>query len=156
MGDSSKSKTCSSACGANNSSLAPGTWAFSPRANLVSQLSASASLVTSEKEAHSWLEKKGWILASEQYSKSKLTEILFLVALTFKLLTEANSALHSVAFLIHDLGNEDLTSIISVKLINKITNSLSKPIDKLTDSIAVTNNFLHATLQQQASDLLSL
>jgi hypothetical protein len=144
MGDSSKLKTHSSAHGANNSSLALGTQAFSPRADLVLQLSASAGPVTSRKKAHSWLEKKGWILASEQYLKSKLTKILFLVALMFKLPTEADSALHSVAFLICNLGDEDLASMISVKLIDKIANSLSELIDKLTDSIAVANNFLHA------------
>jgi hypothetical protein len=54
------------------------------------------------------------------------------------------------------LGEEDLTSLISTTLINKIANRLSKLIDKLTESIASANNFLHAVLQQQATELLSL
>jgi hypothetical protein len=64
------------------------------------QLSASISPVTSVKDAHSWLEKKGWILASEWYSKNKLAEILFSAVLSFKLPTEADTALCSIAFLI--------------------------------------------------------
>jgi hypothetical protein len=54
------------------------------------------------------------------------------------------------------LGEEDFASLVLAKLINKIANSLSKPIDKLTNSIASANNFLHAALQQQATELLSL
>jgi hypothetical protein len=84
-----------------------------PRPNLDSHIAASASPVTSEKEAHSWLEKKGWILTSEHYSKSKLAKILFTVTLSFKLPTKANTALHSVAFLIHDQGEEDFASLVS-------------------------------------------
>ena len=156
MGDSAKAKTRSAARGSTNSSLAPGTRAFSPRPDLASQIAASAGPVTSEKEARSWLEKQGWILASEQYSKNKLADILFSVALAFKLPNEAVTALRSVAYLLRDLGKDDLASTISAKLIDKIANGLSKPIDKFSDSIAAANNFLLATSQQQASDLLSL
>jgi hypothetical protein len=118
MGDSSKSKNNprSSAHGSSNSSLALRNWTLSPRANLDSQLTASVSPVTSVKDTHSWLEKKGWSLASKKFSKNKLAEILFSAVLAFKLPTEVDTALHSVTYLIHNQVKEDLASSLSAKL----------------------------------------
>jgi hypothetical protein len=158
MGDASKSKinTRTSTRGSSTNSLAPGNRAFSPRPDLDSQIAASAGPVTSDKEARSWLEKKGWILTSESYSKSKLAEILFSVALSFKLPPEADAAVRSVAFLIRDQGEEDFASSVSTKLIDKIASSLCKPIENLSDSVASAKSFLSATSQQHASALISL
>jgi hypothetical protein len=62
----------------------------------------------------------------------------------------------SVTFLIQDQGEEDLASLVSAKLIDKITTSLNDLIDKLSDSVASAKTFLLATSQQQATELLSL
>jgi hypothetical protein len=98
----SKSNPHSSAHGSNNIGLAPGNQALSPRPDLDSQITASVSPVSLVKEAHSWLEKKGWILTSKHYSKSKLAEILFTTALSFKLQPKVDTALRSVVFLLHN------------------------------------------------------
>jgi methyl-accepting chemotaxis protein len=159
MGDSAKPKNIprTSTRGSSNSNLAlGGNQTLSPRADLDAQLAASASPVTSEKEARAWLEKKGWILPSEQYTKNKLADIIFSVVLSSKLTPTADSTLRATAFLMRDLGEEDLATSISTKLIDKITSRLSEPIDKLDKSISSVNNFLLATSQQQASALLSL
>jgi hypothetical protein len=86
--------------------------------------------------------------------KNKLTDILFLVALAFKLLAEADMAIHSVAYLVCEQAEEELTSQLSDKLIDKITDNLSGPIAKLADIVASTKRFLDATLQKQAAELL--
>ena len=59
------------------------------------QITASASPVASVKDAYTWIEKKGWLLSSESYSKGKLVEILFSVVLSFKLPPEAETAIRS-------------------------------------------------------------
>ena len=158
MGDSLKSKnsTRSSARGTSNGNLAPGNRTLSPRADLDSQITASTGPVTSVKDASSWLKKKGWILATEQCSKTKLAQILFTAVLSFKLPPEVDTALRSVAYLICDQGEDDFASSVSAELIDKITNKLSDPIDKLTNSISSANTFLLAASQQQATELLSL
>jgi hypothetical protein len=129
---------------------------FSPRADLEAQLNASASPVASAKDACAWLEKKGWVLTSESYSKNKLAEILFSVALSFKLPPDADTAIRSVAHIVRERAEEDLASSLSDKLIDKITNKISEPIDKLLSSVTSAKNFIDAASQQQATELLSL
>jgi hypothetical protein len=71
---------------------------FSPRADLEAQISASVGPVTSAKDACAWLEKKGWMLASEPYSKDKLAEILFSMTISFKLPQDVDTAVRSVTY----------------------------------------------------------
>ena len=105
MGDSAKQKSSSwtSSCGINSqNTTSQNSQDFLPWANQEAQILASPSLVSSAKDAWSWLEKKGWALNSEIYSKSKLADILLLATLSFKLPAKADTAIHSVAFLIWD------------------------------------------------------
>ena len=158
MGDSSTPKNIpqSSSCGSNSNASALGYRTLSPRDDLDAQISASASPVTSAKNACTWLEKKGWLLSSESYSKTKLAEILFSVALTFKLPPEADTAIRSVAYIIRDRAEEELADSLSVKIIDKIADKVNQPINKLLDSVTSAKNFLDATSQQQATELISL
>jgi hypothetical protein len=73
-------------------------------------VAASASPVSSADEACSWLEKKGWMLTSEPYKKSKLAEVLFSAALLFKLLAEADTAICSVAYLIWEQSEDEIAT----------------------------------------------
>ena len=86
----------------------------------------------------------------------KLADILFSAALSLKLPPEGETAIRSVAFLIHEQAEEDFTTLISDKLIDRLSNKLSQPIDKLSDSVTSAKNFLDATSQQQANELLTL
>ena len=158
MGDSSKTKnnSRSSSRGSNINTSALGNRNLSPRNDLDAQISASAGPVKSAKDACAWLEKKGWMLASEPYSKDKLAEILFSVAIAFKLLQDADMAVRSVAYLIREHAEEVLTSSIVDKVIDKITNRISEPVDKLNNSVTSTKGFLDATSKQRAIELLSL
>jgi hypothetical protein len=113
-------------------------------------VAASASPVSSADNAHSWLEKKGWMLASEPYMKSKLAEVLILATLLFKLPAEADTAVHSVAYLMWEQSEDKIATQLSDKLLDRFTNSLSTPISKLMDSVSSTKSFLDATLQKQA------
>ena len=105
----------------------------------------------SVKDACALLKKKGWLLSSESYSNSKLTEILFSVVLSFKLPPEADMAICLVAYIIWDQAKDELTGSLSDKLIDKITDMINEPIRKLLDSITTAKSFLDATSQQQAT-----
>ena len=129
---------------------------FSPRADLEAQLRASPSPVSSAKDARSWLEKKGWMLNCEDYSKKKLADILFSASLVFMLPPEANTAIHSIAYLIRDLAEEELIASLTNKIIDQLANRLNEPIASLNSTVSAAKNFLDTTSQQHATDLLSL
>ena len=129
---------------------------FLPPANLEEKILASSSPVSSAKNAQSWLEKKGWALNSETCSINKLADILFLVALLFKLLAEANTAICSLAFLICDQADKDFAGSIADKIINKVIDKLNVPVENLNNSIAAAKSFINATSQQHTSKLISL
>ena len=159
MGDSLKSKNSprSSSRGSNsNVASSLGNRDFSPQADLEAQLHASPSPVSSAKDARSWLEKKGWMLNSEDHSKKKLADILFSASLSFKLPPEANTAIRSVAYLFRDLADEEHAASLTDKIIDQLTNRLNEPITLFDSAISAAKNFLDATSQQHATDLLSL
>jgi hypothetical protein len=157
MGDSVNSKVASrSSSRGSNSNASLGNRDFSPRPDLEAQLRASPSPVSSAKDARSWLEKKGWMLNSENYTKNKLADILFSASLSFKIPPEANTAIRSVAYLIRDLADEEHAASLTDKIIDQLTNKLIKPISSLDSAVTSAKNFLDATSQQQASDLLNL
>jgi ABC-type transporter Mla subunit MlaD len=96
------------------------------------------------------------MLSSENYSKNKLAEILLSVSLSFKLPTEADTAICSIAYLIRDQADEDLSTTVSDKIIGRVIEELKKPVSKLNESITAAKSFLDTTLQQQASELINL
>ena len=161
MGDSSRQKNSpwtSSRSSNNNSNItsAQNPWGFSPQANLEALIAASPSLVTSVKDARSWLEGKGWLLTSKENSKLKLTDILLLAALSFKLLAEASTAIYLVAFLLRDHADKALATTVSDTIIEKMIDKLSDPLGTLNDFITTAKDFLDATAQKHASELLVL
>ena len=108
---------------------------FLLRSDLEAQISASTGLVLSVNDAYAWLKKKGWMLTNKPYSKDKLAEILFSVALSFELLQDADTVVHSIAYLFCNQAKEILASSTSDKLIDKFANRFSEPINKLNDSV---------------------
>ena len=119
-------------------------------------ITASPSLVASAKDARSWLKNKGWLLPSEENSKSKLVDILLSATLSFKLQAKASTAICSVAFLLWDQSDEDFTSTATDAIIEKVIDKISVPLGTLNVSVAAAKEFLDATLQKHASELLEL
>ena len=103
-------------------------WDFSHQSDLEAQLQAFPTPVSSVKGTHSWLEKKGWLLNSEDNLKRKLADILFSASLSFKTPPEANMAVKSVAYKLQDLVDEDLSSFLTDKIIDQILNKLNELI----------------------------
>ena len=139
-----------------NNTSAQSSRSFSPQADLEAQIIASPSPVSSATDARSWLESKGWILNSEANSGLKLADILFSASLSFKLPADASSAIRAVAFLLRAHADELLSTTVADAIIDKTIDKLNGPLDKLNDTINVTKEFLEATSQKQAAELLSL
>ena len=161
MGDSSRQKTGprTSSRGSNNSpntASSQNPRGFSPRADLEAQIAASPSPVSSAKDARSWLESKGWLLTSEDDSKLKLADILLTATLSFKLPAEASATIRSVAFLLRDLADEALASSVTDAIVDKMIDKLSEPLGALNNSVTAAKDFLDATAQKHASELLEL
>ena len=72
------------------------------RSRISALLSGDSSPVQSLEDAHSWLNKKGWVLAGEQYDRFKMVNILMTVSLLPKLPVDAAATIRSVALLIDD------------------------------------------------------
>jgi hypothetical protein len=64
----------------------------------------SPSPVNSINNACSWLDSKGWVFADEKYIKTKLTDILFTVAIKTKLSSEVGATVCTAAYLIEDMA----------------------------------------------------
>ena len=159
MGDSGKKKNMARTSSQSSSSagnVSTGNRELLSRADLEAQLQASPGPVTDAKDARSWLEAKGWILASEKYTKPKLADILFTVALTQKLPSDACAAIKVVAFLIRDLADQDLSDSIASLITDKVTSKISSLMDNLAAEFATTKGFLDAVVQQQAEATVAL
>jgi hypothetical protein len=159
MGDSSKKKSATRTSSRSTSSadnVSAGVREMIPRAELEAHLQASPGPVTSVKDARSWLEAKGWILAGENYTKPKLADILFTVALTQKLPSDSCAAIKAVAFLIKDIADRDLSDSIAASITDRIASQISSSIDNLTAGVASTKEFLDAVAQQQAETTVKL
>ena len=159
MGDSSKQKSTPRTTGRGStgpSNASTGTRDLFSRAELEAQLESATGPVTCAKDARVWLDTKGWILAGEKYSKPKLADILFTVALTQKLSNDASAAIKAVAFLIEELAEQDFSVSLANMITDKIASQLNSSIDKLTAGVASTKEFFDATSRQQAESTLAL
>src|ERR1700683_4729604 len=90
-----------------------------PRSELSAVLTAT-SPITSPIDARKWIETRGYILSGEQYSRLKLADILFTLAVKAKIPTNVKNTIVAVAFLIKDTAEEDFASSLSGKIISKI------------------------------------
>ena len=114
------------------------------------------SLVSSAKDAQSWLESKSWVLNSEDSSALNLADILLSATISFKLPADASTAIHAVAFLLCAHTDKTLAATVIDYIINKVIDKISNPLAKLSESINSIKSFLDATLQKQATELLFL
>ena len=96
------------------------------------------------------------MLPSEENSKLKLADILLSATLSFKLPAEANSVICSVAFLLRDHADEEIATTVSDAIIDKVIDKISIPLGALNESVSAAKEFLDATLQKHASELLEL
>ena len=163
MGDSSKTKNTSvqstsrnSRSSSSNVASPIGTREFAPRPDLDAQILASISPVSSEKDLRTWLEKKGWPPNSEVITKSHLADILFSVYLAFKLPNEADTAIRSVAYILRNLSDINASDTLANNIVDQVAAKLNDTITSLNLAVTSAKNFLEATTQQQASDLISI
>jgi hypothetical protein len=68
-----------------------------PRSEATAVLAATGP-ITGPDDAHKWIETKGYILSGERYSKLKLADILFSLAVDAKILAEVGGVVAAVAF----------------------------------------------------------
>ena len=129
---------------------------FAPRPDLDAQIHASPSPVSSDKDARVWLEKKGWPLNSETNSKSHLADVLFSVSLAFKLPNEADTAIRAAAYILRGLPEDDTPDSLVNNVVNQVSTKIGDNIISLNLAVTSAKNFLEATAQQQASDLVSI
>ena len=129
---------------------------FSPWPDLKAQISAVPSLVSSAKDAWSWLKNKGWVLNSEESSAPKLDDILLSAMIAFKLPANTSNTIRAVAFLLHAHTDKTLAATVADHVIDKVIDKITSPLEKLSESIDSTKSFLDATSQKQATELLSL
>ena len=111
------------------------------QANLEAHITASLSSVSSAKNAQSWLKNKGWMLNSEYNSSTKLSDILLVATLSFKLLADACTTIQAVAFLIQAQSNNNTTATVTNSIINKVIDKINAPLAKLNEHIDTTKSF---------------
>ena len=128
---------------------------FASWPNLDAQILMSPSPVSLAKDLWVWVEKKGWPLNSEVITKSHLADILFLASFACKLPNKVNVVICSVAYILWNLSYIDVLDATSNN-IDQISIKLSDPIISLNLAVSSAKNFLEATTQQQASDLISI
>src|ERR1700683_741051 len=87
----------------------PASQALLPRSESSAVLTAT-SPISSPIDARKWIETRGYILAGEQYSRPKLADILFTLAVEDKIPADVKNAIVAVAFLIEDTAEEDFAS----------------------------------------------
>ena len=96
------------------------------------------------------------MLNSEDSSSSKLSDVLVATTLSFKLPTDASTAIRSVAFLLRAHADESFTSTVADQLIDKVIDKIDSPLVELNNAVNATKTFLDAVAQKQATELLSL
>ena len=112
---------------------------------------ASSVPVSSPQDAKIWFESKGWILSGENYTKSKLVDILFTVAINSKIPIEAKLIILAIAFLLEAIAKDDLAT----SLLDKILEKLDGAISNFKVDVDSTKKFLTATSSQQAECTLA-
>jgi hypothetical protein len=139
----------SSGCSSQEQTPLPAT--LLPRSEATAVLAAMGP-ITGPDDARKWNETKGYILSGERYSKLKLADILFSLAIDAKIPAEVKNAIAAVAFLIKDLAEEDFAASLSTKIISKIESAMTS-INSEADN---AKKFLSATTMQQAEATIVL
>jgi hypothetical protein len=122
------------------------------RSGINALLSGDSGPVKSPSDARSWLDKKGWVLAGEQYDRSKMVNILFTVSLLPKLPPDAAAAIRAVALIIEDNIEDSLSSTLSSAIADKFLERIGDIPNELTRA----KEFLEATSTKQASTVVQL
>src|ERR1700720_3117719 len=122
-----------------------------PRSESSAVLSAT-SPITSPIDARKWIETRGYILAGEQYSRPKLADILFTLAVEAKIPANVKNAIVAVAFLIEDTAKKTSHRLFPAKSSPRSMKSLSSINNKLDSA----KKFLTAIMSQQAEATSSL
>jgi hypothetical protein len=151
MGDKDR-RTSNVPRGASSSGTPTPSRDLPSRSGISALLSGDSGPVKTLSDARSWLDKKGWVLAGEQYDRSKMTNILFTVSLLPKLPLDAVAAIRAVALIIEDNIEDSLSSALSSAIADKFLARIGNVPDELTRA----KEFLEATSTKQASTVVQL
>ena len=117
-----------------------------------SLITGNSGPINNNIEACKWLDTKGWVLAEEDYDRSKMVKILLTALLLPRVPTEAANAIHAVAFIIDTNITDNISSSIATTVTDKITTNLATIITRLTAS----QTFLEALSTQQAETIIKM
>jgi hypothetical protein len=137
--------------GRSSQEQTPSPTTLLPQSEAMAVLTATGPITGPDDECK-WIETKGYILSGECYSKLKLADILFSLAVDAKIPAEVKNAIAAVAFLIEDLAEEDFGASLSTKIISKIESAMTL-INSEADN---AKKFLSATTMQQAEATIVL
>ncbi|KAG6882574.1 hypothetical protein C0993_010044, partial [Termitomyces sp. T159_Od127] len=114
-------------------------------------LANNPSPIKSQCDAHTWLEKKGWILAAKPYDRRKLVHVLLLAALTSKQ-QELRNASIAVALLLDNAILDHVSEAIADLVVTKALSRIEGAATKLNSSA----DFAAVADARQAEALLAL
>lgn len=121
--------------------------------DLETQVQNDACPVKDVVTARRYLDEHSWLLASEQFSREKLANILFAISLEDKSISkDAKSAVRAVAFILLDEFEENFAN----SLFNKISDKIAVSIDTATKQIETSANFIKSTSDTQAAETLKV
>lgn len=107
--------------------------------------------ISNPNDARAWLESRGWTPSEDEYSLSKLANIL-LATSTFILPQDTSATIRAVAYLLED----DAAKSIASNLTNLISSKVISALENLTTNLTNTGSFLEATSSQQATSTIDL
>ncbi|KAG5334801.1 hypothetical protein C0989_003063, partial [Termitomyces sp. Mn162] len=114
-------------------------------------LANDPSPIKSQRDARTWLEKKGCILVAEPYDRRKLVHVLLLAALTSKQQELRNTSI-AVALLLDNVISDHVSEAIADMVVTKALSRIEGAATKLNSSA----DFAAAADARQAEALLAL
>ncbi|KAG6884100.1 hypothetical protein C0993_001434 [Termitomyces sp. T159_Od127] len=119
--------------------------------NIKILLANNPSLIKSQRNARTWLEKKGWILVAEPYNHRKLVHILLSAVLTSKQ-QELRNVSVAVTLLLDNAILNHVSEAIADLVVTKVLSHIEGAATKLNSSA----NFAAVADTRQAEALLAL
>ena len=122
------------------------------RAELNSLIAGNSGPINNDIEARKWLDTKGWVLAEEEYDRSKMVKILLTASLLPRISTEAANTIRAVAFIL----DTDITDNISTSLATAVSDKINTNLSTILTGLTASQTFLEALSTQQAETALKM
>ena len=122
------------------------------RSTINSLIAGAPGPVSDAAGARRWLDSKGWVLAGEEYDRSKMVSVLLTASLTPRIPSEAATAIRAVAFLLES----NITDKTADHLANEVSNKVKAELTHIISGLSATQSFLEASATQQANSIIEL